>query len=253
MFSKHLITALLASPAISPAATAGYYANGSWSTFHDDGIWEVFADAVEDYGGTGDLGLCIDGVEDWVFWMGWAGYGNYRYATDANAWAHDYEESRWDDYYNDGADFAYFSGHGNSGGFSLHGAGGDDWVGYWEVRWGERDLEVIAIDGCRSLDANGRTNWGDANKNDGVHAIHGFHSDAADVDTTAQMYGYYLYRGYNTRTAWMLATQAGHSSSATGASIWYYNASCNGLYDTASYSTCDPTSGSTDASSTWSL
>ena len=246
--SLSLLAAFSATPAF-----AGYYTSGTrGTTTTDEGLAEVYADAIEDYGGSGNLYKCIDGVELFINHMDGAGYSNYAYSTDASAWSTDYEQANSDDTYNDTADFGYFSGHGGSGGFSLHGSQGDDWVDASETRLGNQDQEVLALDACQSLNAAGRTRWINNNRNDGIHWIMGFHSNAIDNTTTADDYGRHLANGYDVDTAWILATMAGHSS-GTGAYVRFYNSSCDTYWDDIHSLSCDPTSNASTAEYTWSL
>jgi hypothetical protein len=245
---------LAAALLLSTSAQAGSYTSGSWSTGYDDSTREHFAGSVEDYTGTANTNLnhCHEGVEDLRGHLNNISYTNYRIFTDEDVWSTEYESGA-DWIYADAGDLAYFSGHGNSGLFVMNGDGGDDLVWWDEVRWGDRDLEVIAFDACKVLDANGRTQLGNANVYDGVHYLLGFESNARDTSTTASHYGYYLRMGYSIGSAWASATRDGHSNWYTGAYVRFTSSSCNTAYDTATSMSCDPTSGVTIASSRWSL
>jgi hypothetical protein len=253
--TTRIATLLATSLLLSAAAHAGYASSGSWNTTtKDEGLFEHFAGAVEDYNGTGNsnLGLCIDGVNELRGHIENIGYTNYRIYTDNSVYSTEWESS-YDRYYADAGDLAYFSGHGGSGLFVMNGAAGDDLVWWGETRWGDKDVEVVAMDACQVLDATGRANMGDANAYDGVHWLLGFESNANDVSTTASHYGYYLRMGYSIGSAWRYATRDGHSWTQTGAYVRFTSSSCNTAYDTATSMSCDPTSGVTIASSRWSL
>lgn len=240
---------------LASSASAGWYTSGSWSTAADEGTYEVFGHACDDWSGTGNTNLTatISGLELWIDWMGLAGYANYKYGTDANAWASAWEQASSDDSYADAADFAYVSTHGASDSVAFNGSSGDDALTSSETRWGNGDNEAVAIDACKVLDSTGRSRFGTANKNDGSHYIFGFSSNSLDTDTTADFYGMYLESGYSLKNAWKYATQAGHLSSYTGAYVRFYSASCNTSTDTAYAASCDPKSGSSAATSTWAL
>jgi hypothetical protein len=250
------ITSALAATTLllATSAQAGSYVSGSWHTGYDDSTREHFAGSVEDYNGTANSNLnhCHAGIEDLRGHLNNIGYGNYRIFTDEDVWSTAYE-SGVDWIYADGGDLAYFSGHGGSGLFVMNGDAGDDMVWWDEVRWGDRDLEVIAFDACRVLDANGRSQLGSANAYDGVHWMLGFESNARDVSTTASHYGYYLRMGYSIGSAWQSATRDGHFHWSTAAYVRYTSSSCNTAYDTATSMSCDPSSGVTTASARWSL
>ncbi len=246
--------ALLAASLIATSAFAGSYTSGSWRTGTDDSYREYFVGSVEDYNGTANSNLnwCHEGVEEMRGHLNNISYTNYRIFTDEDVWSTEFESGA-DWIYADAGDLAYFSGHGGSGLFVMNGDGGDDLVWWNEVRWGDRDLEVIAFDTCQTLDANGRTQLGNANVYDGVHYMVGFESNARDIKTTASHYGYYLRMGYSIGLAWQSATRDGHANWETGAYLRYTSSSCNTAWDTATSMSCDPTSGVTKASARWSL
>lgn len=247
-----LLTAFVALNAAP--AHADYEVQGTrGTTTKDEGLAELYADAIEDYGGSGDLSLCIDGTEKWIDHLDGAGYSNWGFSTDEHAFSWDYEDAHNDDIFNDSADFSYFSGHGNTGAMNLHGLYGDNWVNASETRLGNQDLEVLAIDACQTLNATGRTQWINANRNDGVHWILGFHTNAVDITTTADKYGLYLSQGYDVDLAWMWATRAGHGSDRTGGLVRFYNSSCDTYWDDIHNLSCDPTSNAQSVEVTWTL
>ncbi len=132
---------MTASLLLAGGALAGSSSGGSWYTsYGDEGYYEHFAGAVEDYNGTGNsnLGLCIDGVNEMRGHLSNVGYSNYRIFTDSSVWATEYESGA-DWIYADGGDLAYFSGHGGSGLFVMNGSGGDDMLWWGETKWGDRD------------------------------------------------------------------------------------------------------------------
>lgn len=239
----------------SSTASAGYYSSGTMSYGVDDGYKEIFGDSIENYSAAGlsNLGVCHDGNLAFVNRMIPEGFSNYLLYTDNDAWSTDYENAASDDYYNDRADISYFSGHGSSNTFYFSNTYGYNHVTVGETRWGNMDVEVVALDACNVLDNAGRTSFSSQQLNDGVHWLLGFHTNAQDVTTTADLYGYYLDQGYYIDSAWIAAQQAGHSSSYIGANMYFRNSSCNPWYDRASSMSCDPTSGSWSTSYTYTL
>jgi hypothetical protein len=255
MTTQSNFSAILFATLVLPAsALAGSASGGTWNISREDAYREHFADAVEDYTGTGNsnLGQCIDGVSAMKNQLSSTSYTNYRIFTDASASSNDWQ-SATDQTWADGGDLAYFSGHGNSGVFVMNGAVGDSVVWYNETQWGNGDVEVVAMDACKTLDAAGRTNFGNANVNDGVHWILGFESNANDTAVTATNYGYYLRSGYGIGLAWVTATRDGHDATQTGAYVRFTSTACNTASETLTSLTCDPTSGVTTATYRWSL
>lgn len=242
--------------AVTPVQ-AGWFTGGSWSTSSDEGVYEVFAHGVEDYSGSGatNTTYCNDNAADFIAQMVAAGYSNYKYGTDANAWSSSWEEANLDDSYADAADFAFVSAHGSaSASYVLfNGSSGDNKLYYSDTSWGDGDVEAVAIHSCQQLNAAGMKNYGSSNKNDGVHYIFGFATNAVDSDYVGYYYGYYMKNGYTLSSAWKTATRNTHTSAYTGGQLRFYNGSCNTGSDTAYSTSCDPKSSSSYASFTWTL
>ena len=158
-----------------------------------------------------------------------------------------------DDSYNDQADLSYFSGHGSSGTLHFSNTYGYNALYASQTRWGNQDLDIIAMDACQVLNASGRSTFISTDVNDGVHWLMGFQTNAWDVSTTADLYGYYLAQGYYVDSAWIVAAQAGHDSSFTAATVHFRSSACNTWWDTATTVSCDPTSGSWGVSNTYTL
>jgi len=265
MKTRNLILGIALMFTYTAESQAGWYSSGSSGK-------EAFANAIEDYSGSctmtsvpwfphdicvsdsSDLDKCIDGVEKWVDYMADAGHGEWRYATDSSARPEQWQDEDDDNDYNDAADFSYFSGHGStSSGASSRSRLVDRRLHASETYFGDHDLEHIAFDSCQTLNSTGRTDFINANRNAGVHTIMGFDSNARDIKTTASKYGLYLDNGYTVTNAWRSATKAGHTSSHRAAYVRFYTSACNTANDTASSSSCDPTSGSLASTATWSL
>lgn len=245
-----LLLLLLSSPAMATWTTSG-----SWSTTADEGTYEVFGDATDDWSHTANSNLTctISGLKDWVSWMSSTGYSNSKYGTDGNAWSSAWEQASADDSYGDAGDFGYISTHGTTDYVAFNGTSGDNALTSSETQWGNNDIEAIAIDACQVLDATGRSSYSTADKNDGIHYIFGFSSSALDTTITADYDGMYLYAGYSLKGAWKAATQAGHTSSYTGAYVRFFKTGCDTSTDTAYATSCDPKSSSSVATSTWAL
>ena len=251
--STFFLLAPLALLVASPAS-ATWYADGSWSTSSDEGLYEAFAHGVDDYAGTSnDLSNCGNAFQEFRGYLASTGYSNFKGGTDAEGWSTAWEESSVDDDYVDSSDFAYFCGHGSSHKAHFYGSGGDDELAPPETNWGEVDVEAIVFDSCMTLDGSGRKAFGIYSKNDGVHHVMGFHGYALDYSTTAAWYGYYLQLGYRIGTSWKTATRTTHSSSYKGGRVRFYSSSCDTRLDTAYSTACDPTSGSSYKKYKWTL
>lgn len=235
------------------AAAAGYEYGTGLDTSQDDAN-QFFADAIEDYTptGAGNLSWCIDGVESFADWLVAAGHEDGLVYTDGDAWSADFEWYRHDDIYNDAADISYFSGHGSSGAFHF-GNATYPMVRAGETRWGDQDVEFVALDACSSLDYRGRYKFATNNQDEGVHYILGFATSAWDTTVTADYFGMYLWAGYPVRSAWTYATMAGHDSSFQGAYVRFKTHSCDTVNDTLTSQACDPTSGSSFRTAVWDL
>lgn len=246
---------LLATLALSiHPAHAGTFSAGTITNDVDGSNWEVFAGSVMNYGGDGSSNLVntTPGVNAYLTQMWSVGYTSYLHEYDEILWSSDWEQSGSDWLYNDRGDYNYFSGHGNTGGFYMHGTSGNNEVLASETRWGDQDADLVALDSCLSLNSTGRTNFGTNDLNQGVHWIMGFDTTAKDVQTTAANFGTYLRNGYYVDSAWILATSDGHNATHIGALVRFYNSSCNTYWDKATTASCDPRSSSSYITQTWS-
>ena len=263
--SKITFLALPALALLASNADAGFYTSGPWSTSDMDGsTWEVYGDAVNDHPGTqSDLANCVPGVLAWAGRMSSAGY-SYQVGTDIDAWSVDFEEAGLDDLYGDAADYAYISTHGGSDYVAFNGSVGDNALTSGETYWGELDMDVIAIDACNVLDANGRWSIFSNGLNDGTHFVLGFDSVSLDTASNADLYGYYLTQGYTHVSAWYSSTTASHPATYTfpnggptvnlvASFVQFYSPSCNTWNDTMNTVSCDPKYDSWGAYSTWGL
>ena len=136
------------------------------------------------------------------------------------AWDQDFEQSGvgsppagTDSTWVDDVDFVFFSGHGAPGGF-LFGVNTDDHqVKPTEVRWGDRQLEWIALDACNVLERDGvfdRWGWPVFK---GLHYILGFHTVTGDEPDRGWLLAMYLNAGWTVRQAWIRCCQDTEGSS----------------------------------------
>lgn len=255
MYKKNLSFGIVLAALLPGTVSASTYTGGTWSSAGaNDGYLEVWGVGVEDYSTTGDgtLTYCIDEALAWKGYMVGAGYSGYKVYTNTSATSRYYEEANYDDSYNDAADFSLFAGHGSSGAFYFASTSYYSVTGS-ETNWGEMDEVAVAMSSCQTLSSAGRSSFGTANKNDGVHYIFGYSSDMLDNDITGTKYGLYLASGYTLKAAWIQATKDSQSAAYTAAYVRFYSASCDTSADNALSCSCDPTSGSSYATSTWTL
>jgi hypothetical protein len=136
------------------------------------------------------------------------------------AWDQDFEQSGvgappagTDSTWVDDVDFVFFSGHGSPGGF-LFGVNIDDHtVKPTEVRWGDRQLEWIALDACNVLERDGvfdRWGWPVFK---GLHVMLGFHTVTGDEPDRGHLLAAYLNAGWTVRQAWIRCCQDTEGSS----------------------------------------
>ncbi|HEX9991479.1 MAG TPA: DUF6345 domain-containing protein [Acidimicrobiales bacterium] len=131
------------------------------------------------------------------------------------AWDQDFESSGkgspsagTDTTWIDDVDIAFFSGHGSSTGLLFGVATSDDGTTRpGDVRWGDGDLEWIAVDACEVLQESGvfdRWGWGVFA---GLHVMCGFHTTCADESKRGRYFAQYLNAGWTVRQAWIRAAQ----------------------------------------------
>jgi hypothetical protein len=130
------------------------------------------------------------------------------------AWDRDFEQqgvgspaSGSDTIWADNVDMVFFSGHGSPNGFHF-GVKTDDAVARpTEIRWGDKDLEWIALDACNVLESAGvfdRWGWPVFK---GLHYILGFHTTTSDEADRGRLLAQYLNNGETMRRAWIKACQ----------------------------------------------
>jgi hypothetical protein len=125
-----------------------------------------------------------------------------------NSWERDFRENGSDPSYVDNVDMTLYIGHGWPGGFTFDNASKDkDHLAHNEpagvVRWGNQDLEWLALVSCQVLAQNSTNSGGQwyqrwAQEFDGLHLLLGFHTNAYD------------WSGFGHRFAdWMLGRKIG--------------------------------------------
>ncbi|WP_431104070.1 DUF6345 domain-containing protein [Roseateles noduli] len=130
------------------------------------------------------------------------------------AWDRDFEQqgvgspaSGSDTIWADNVDMVFFSGHGSPGGFHFGVKIDDALARPTEIRWGDKDLEWIALDACNVLEESGVfSRWGWPVFK-GLHYILGFHTTTSDEADRGRILAQYLNNGETVRRAWIKACQ----------------------------------------------
>jgi hypothetical protein len=127
-----------------------------------------------------------------------------------NAWERDFKKASLggtDSTYADNVDAMWYTGHGNSGGFTFKNETHDDrWIVPSDADWGNGDLEWLQLESCEVLrDTNGANDyfsrWGGTIN--GLHMLNGFHTNAQCVGGgTGGRFAAYLFAGLTVRNAW---------------------------------------------------
>jgi hypothetical protein len=107
----------------------------------------------------------------------------------------------------DDVDFVFFSGHGSPDGFYFGRRLDDSVARHGDIRWGDRDLEWIALDACDVLARDGvfdRWGWPVFA---GLHIILGFDTTTGDEPDRGRLLAQYLNAGWTVREAWIRCCQ----------------------------------------------
>jgi hypothetical protein len=110
----------------------------------------------------------------------------------------------------------FFSGHGSADRFYFGKKIDDAVAKNTEIRWGDRQLEWIALDACNILERDGvfdRWGWPVFR---GLHYILGFHTTTGDEPNRGRLLAQYLNAGWTVRQAWIKAAQDTEDSS-----VWW--------------------------------
>ncbi len=250
------IAALMIVLLFTASASAGRFYGGTWSTAYEDAAEEHIAFSVVRWRGTNAVG-CGRSAKRWSKQLQRAGSVNYMRFTNGHAWARGWKQDRWDDSYVDSSDHAFVCTHGSPGRFFFNekrdGAYKVTKVKARETRWGNVDVETVAIHACQVLNEQGRHKFTVANRKDGVHSIFGFHSNVRAFANVGQHFGYYQRAGYTNWMAWMLGTKKAEWSWFTGALLQFTGRGCNTWENTLYATSCDPCRRPVVYSTTWAL
>ncbi len=136
------------------------------------------------------------------------------------AWDQDFEQqgvgspsAGADTSWADDVDFVFFSGHGSPDRFYFGEKIDDAVAKNTEIRWGDDNLEWIALDACDVLSRDGvfdRWGWPVFA---GLHIILGFNTTTSDEPNRGQSLAQYLNAGWTVREAWIKAAQDTEDSS----------------------------------------
>jgi hypothetical protein len=136
---------------------------------------------------------------------------------DGDFWESDLEDKdvipgTMDETYGDNVDMLYLSTHGNGDGVSTADAHGDGFASRQELSLGDHDLEWFIASACKVLTGNDVvTRW--QGVFNGLHAMYGYYTTAADVSNEGSTFAYYLMGGpgltpMKVKDAWFAATAA---------------------------------------------
>ena len=117
-----------------------------------------------------------------------------------SAWEKDFKDNSlngWDSSYVDNVDAQWYTGHGNSGGFTFKSSVDDTKITPADARWGNKDLEWLQLESCQVLrDTTGThdyfARW--APSFQGLHLLNGFDTNATCLNGgTGRRFASYLF------------------------------------------------------------
>jgi hypothetical protein len=118
----------------------------------------------------------------------------------ASAFEKDFKDvslNGWDSTYVDAVDAQWYTGHGNSSGFTFKSAVDDTWITPADARWGNQNLEWLQLESCQVLRDTSGTNdyfarWAQSFR--GLHLLNGFHTNATCINGgTGRRFANYLF------------------------------------------------------------
>jgi len=129
------------------------------------------------------------------------------------AWDRDFEQAGagspadgTDTIWADHVDMVFFSGHGSPDRFYFGIKKDDALAKSTELRWGDSQLEWIALDACNVLERDGVFDrWRPAFR--GLHYMLGFHTTTSDEANRGRILAEHLNAGDTMRVAWIKACQ----------------------------------------------
>lgn len=121
-------------------------------------------------------------------------YGEYA------AWERDFKDPAFsgsDDKYVDDVDMTFYTGHGNPTGFTFSGNRDDGFLANTEARWGQNDLEWLALATCLVLNADDGNQqvvnrWGNAFQ--GLHTLLSYSTISGDNTREGAIFSEYMLR-----------------------------------------------------------
>lgn len=128
---------------------------------------------------------------------------------DFNAWERDFKDPMFpggdDANWVDNVDAVFYTGHANGDGFTFPGNNNDGFLHYDEARWGQNDVEWIAIAACGPLQlvSGGRQwyqRWGPAFQR--LHLLNGYQTITFDNTSEGKKYAQKLLNGKTVKRAW---------------------------------------------------
>jgi Family of unknown function (DUF6345) len=118
----------------------------------------------------------------------------------ASAFEKDFKDTTfggWDSSYVDAVDAQWYTGHGNSSGFTFKSAVDDNWITPADARWGNQNLEWLQLESCEVLRDTTGTNdyfarWAPTFR--GLHLLNGFDTTATCINGgTGRRFADYLF------------------------------------------------------------
>jgi hypothetical protein len=196
----------------------------------DDGTYEVGIEWMGDCCGLGNSKKNSEGLYNGVAAFG--GFTKKFNWGEYYAWEQDFKDDSkggYDSYWIDSVDLAYYQDHGNSHGVCFCSSVSDQFLHYTEARWGNGDLEWIALDACSPLawtDGSGNNvfdRWGQALQ--GVHLILSFSTGSHNVKTRGTYFALYMTGAFffgkrTVKNSWFRACQKTEGSSEFAAVLY---------------------------------
>ncbi|MFW9892984.1 MAG: DUF6345 domain-containing protein [Candidatus Thorarchaeota archaeon] len=174
----------------SPSAPTGAY---------DDGVKEVGIEwcGISVWKPLWNTETNIEGFYSWMGVMG--GYSQEFNWGEYSAWEEDFKDEAYggtDSEWVDAVDFVYYQDHGGPDGVTFRTNNDDKSLLFRECRWGDGDLDTIAIDACSPLAWENSTGhnvferWADTLQ--GIHMVCGFSTTSHNARTRGTKFGTYM-------------------------------------------------------------
>jgi len=241
-FFLMLMSAFMMLPAISASSEVPTFQalSPSWPEgAYDDGVKEV---------GIEWCGLSVwkplpwseINSEGFYHWIGGVGGFNKEFNWgEYSAFEEDFKDEAYggkDSEWVDAVDIVYYQDHGGSNGVTFRSLHDDKSLHYRECRWGDGDLETIALDSCsaffweNSTGHNVFERWADTMQ--GVHMVCGFATTSHNRQTRGLRFAKYMTgtgsSALTTKNAWFKACDETENSDTVTA-VFYASKSSNPL------------------------